>query len=308
MTTDAHHSPGAAPYVRDLGPHTSVYVGADGGRYPAGNSLVVRGRDGALIVDPSTSLHLLPAPEGITHVLLTHAHEDHVAGVHLFPDAAVHVHHDDLLGVRSLDGLMQIYGMAPAADAAFREIVVRDFTYAPRPDATGLADGDVIDLGGVTVRLVHLPGHTRGHSGVLVEPDGVFVTGDIDLSAFGPYYGDEWSSLDAFEASLARARTIDTRWYVTFHHKGVVDGRDEYVRQLDAFTAVIASRESAMVAHLTGRECTVDDLAAVRFVYRPHVTLPFVTTVERRSAAMSLTRLVAAGRVREVTPGRFTAA
>ena len=65
MTTDAHHSPGAAPYVRELGPHTSVYVGADGGRYPAGNSLVVRGRDGALIVDPSTSLHLLPVPDGM---------------------------------------------------------------------------------------------------------------------------------------------------------------------------------------------------------------------------------------------------
>ena len=297
-----------APYVRDLGPHTSVFVGADGGRYPAGNSLVVRGTEGSLIVDPSTSLRLGPTPTGIDHVLLTHAHEDHVAGVHLFPEASVRIHHDDLGGIRSLDGLMQIYGMATAAEAAFREIVVRDFTYVPRPDATGLADGDVIDLGGVTVQLVHLPGHTRGHSGVLVEPDGVFVTGDIDLSAFGPYYGDEWSSLDAFETSLARARTIDARWYVTFHHKGVVDGRDAYLEQLDAFAAVIGRREDAMVAHLTGHECTVDELAEVRFVYRPHVELPFVGTVERRSAAMSLVRLVATGRVHEVAPGRFRAA
>jgi glyoxylase-like metal-dependent hydrolase (beta-lactamase superfamily II) len=296
-----------APYLRELGPHTSVLVGADGGRYPAGNSLIVRGVDASLIVDPSTSLRIGPTPTGIDHVLLTHAHEDHVAGVHLFPDATVRIHHHDLRGIQSLDGLMEIYGMAPAAETAFREIIVRDFTYVPRPDATGLDDGDVIDLGGVTVRLVHLPGHTRGHSGVFVEEDGVFVTGDIDLSAFGPYYGDEWSSLDDFEASLARARTIDARWYVTFHHKGVVEGRDAYLEQLDAFTAVIASRENAMVAHLHGRESTLDELAATRFVYRPHVELPFVDTVERRSAAMSLARLTAAGRVREVAPGRFTA-
>lgn len=295
------------PHVRHLGPHTSVYVGADGGRYPAGNSLVVSGTEGRLVIDPSTSLRLGPTPAGVDHVLLTHAHEDHLAGVHLFPDATVQIHPEDLGGVQSLDGLMQIYGMAPAAEAAFREIVVRDFTYVPRPDARGLDDDAVIDLGGVTVRLVHLPGHTRGHSGVLVEPDGVFVTGDIDLSAFGPYYGDEWSSLDAFESSLARARTIDARWYVTFHHKGVVDGREAYLEQLDAFTAVIAKRENAMVTHLTGRECSIDELAEVRFVYRPHVELPFVNTVERRSAAMSLVRLVASGRVHEVAPGRFTA-
>ncbi len=290
-----------------LGPHTTALIGVDGGRYPAGNSVLVRGDRATAIIDPSTSLRLRNdladlGPVGM--VVLTHAHEDHLAGVHLFPEASVHIHEHDVQGARSLDGLMEMYGMSPEAERAFREIIVRDFTYVPRTDATGFVDGEVIDLGGVTITPVHLPGHTRGHTGMLIEPDGVFVTGDIDLSAFGPYYGDEWSSLDDFETSLARAREIDARWYVTFHHKGVIDGREAYLGAIDAFAEVIAHREDRMVA-FADEPRSIDDFVAQRFVYRPHVTLPFVDTVELRSARMSIERLVARGRLTEVQPGRW---
>ena len=81
----------------------------------------------------------------------------------------------------------------------------------------------------------------------------MFITGDIDLSSFGPYYGDASSDLDAFEASLARAREVDANHYVTFHHKGVIDSRDAYVQAIDAFTAVIATRERRMVEFLPRR-------------------------------------------------------
>ena len=36
--------------------------------------------------------------------------------------------------------------------------------------------------------------------------DGVFFLSDIDLTGFGPYYGDVWSDLEDFEASLAKVR------------------------------------------------------------------------------------------------------
>jgi hydroxyacylglutathione hydrolase len=293
---------------RRLGRCTAL-IGADGGRYPSGNSLLVAGPEGAVIVDPSTAVTArggVPAP--VDRVLVSHAHEDHMAGVHLFPEARVQAHHDDLLGLHSLDGFMQVYGMPGEMESWWREAVVRDFAYTERPDATGLRDGDVIALGGgLTVTVVHLAGHTRGHCGFLVEPEGVFFVGDVDLTGFGPYYGDHWSNLEDFERSIDRCREIDARWYVTFHQKGVVEGRQPFLTMLDAFAGVIADRERRLLEYLAEPH-TIDEIAAHRFVYRPGADVPWADHVERRSMQMHLDRLLPTGAVVEVAPGRYRAA
>ena len=118
-----------------------------------------------------------------------------MAGNHRFPAFPWHLHGLDLPGIFSLDGIMAIYGLEGAMEAAFRRIVTEDFHFRARPDALAFTDGEVFDLGGARVRVIHAPGHTRGHSVFHVEPDDVLYLGDIDLSSFGPYYGDAWSSL-----------------------------------------------------------------------------------------------------------------
>jgi hydroxyacylglutathione hydrolase len=85
----------------------------------------------------------------ITHVLLTHHHHDHVAElaavIDRFPGAAVLIH------------------------PAERELV---------DGATGDLEPDAeLEIGGVTVRAIHTPGHTRGMLSLLVGGTDVF-TGD----------------------------------------------------------------------------------------------------------------------------------
>jgi hydroxyacylglutathione hydrolase len=85
----------------------------------------------------------------ITHVLLTHHHHDHVAELAAvrdrFPDAQVLIHPSE------------------------RELV---------DGATGdLNPGDELDIGGVSVRAIHTPGHTRGMLSLLADGTDVF-TGD----------------------------------------------------------------------------------------------------------------------------------
>ncbi len=291
---------------RQLGPHVTVLGGEQGGKYPHGNSLLVAGREESLVIDPSLSLAGRRELPRVDRVLNSHCHEDHVAGNHRYPDVPWHLPEADLPGMQSLDGLMAIYGFAGTIDAAFRDVVVRDFHFAPRTDARAFQDGDIFDLGRALVRVVHAPGHTRGHSLFHVEPDDVLYLGDIDLSSFGPYYGDAWSSLEDFERTLSKVRHISAGWYATFHHIGVIEGRAAFLERLDRFAAVIARREAALL-HFLAEPRTLDDVAAHRFVYRPGDPVPFAEPVERRSMGQHIARLVAAGTIVEVEPGRYRA-
>jgi len=277
---------------------TTVLGGVRDGKYPHGNSLLVRGTEETVLIDPSLSLvgrDDLPRPD---RILNSHCHEDHVAGNHLYPGIPVHLHTADQPGLGSLDAMMAIYGMSPAIDAAFRRAIVDDFHWVPRPDARRFADGDVFDVGGCRIRVIHAPGHTRGHSLFHVEPDDVLYLGDIDLSSFGPYYGDAWSSLEDFERTLAAVRRIEARWYATFHHVGLVEGRAAFLERLDRFAAVIDTREARLLEFLAAPR-TLDEIVAHRFVYRPGDAVVFAADVERRSMRQHLDRLLADGRIAE---------
>jgi glyoxylase-like metal-dependent hydrolase (beta-lactamase superfamily II) len=291
-------------WERKLTDRVSVLVGDDAGAYPSGNSLLVRGAGETAIIDPSVSVVARGgAPSAVDVVFNSHSHEDHIPGNSLFERARVHVHEADLAGVQSLDGLMDVYGLEAGPRDEFARVIVEQFHFAPRPDARGFVDGDVFDLGEVRIEAVHLPGHTRGHSGFRIE-GGVFFLSDIDLTGFGPYYGDAWSDLEDFEESLRRVRDEEADYYVTFHHKGVIEGRPAFVERLDAFHSVIDRRHAAMLAFLAEPR-SLDEMVRHRFVYRPHVQLVFADSVERRSASLHLERMQARGEVREVEPGRY---
>ena len=281
----------------------SVLIGADNGKYPSGNTLVVRGESECFVIDPSIDVVARGgAPVRVDAVLNSHAHEDHIAGNKLFASARVCIHEADVPGITSVEGLMDIYGMEGPSREAFERVVVDEFNFAPRPDAEGFRDGAVFDLGGIAIEAVHLPGHTRGHSGFRVGSD-VFFLSDIDLTGFGPYYGDAWSDLEDFEESLRRVRDEDARFYVTYHHKGIVEGRESFLEMLDAFHAVIDRRHEAMLAYLSEPR-TIDEMVEHRFVYRPHVESHFANSVERRSAELHLQRMLARGEAKEVESGR----
>jgi len=289
---------------RKLTDRVSVLVGTKNGTYPSGNTLLVRGAGEAVVIDPSVDvISRGGVPASVDAVINSHSHEDHVSCNGFFKNARIHVHRADLEGVKSLDGLMQIYGFEGEVRRQFERVVVEQFHFTPRPDAEGFSDGHLFDLGGVTVEAVHLPGHTRGHSGFRISED-VFFLSDIDLTGFGPYYGDAWSDLDDFQESLRRVRDEEAAWYVTFHHKGVIEGRARFVELVDSFASVIDRRHDAMLAFLASPR-SLEELVEHRFIYRPHVDLLFVNTVERRSAQLHLDRMLSRGEVSEVEPGRY---
>ena len=306
-------SNGTRPEDPRFGPVT-LLEGPAKGRYPEGNTLLVEGAQETVVIDPSLGLLGRDAPvPTVARVLHSHCHEDHIAGSHLFPDVPWHFHELDAPGIQSLEGLLAIYGFPGWIEEPFRNVLIDQFHFVPCPTPLTFAEGTVFDLGGVTITALHTPGHTRGHSCFDIRwddtgtPRRLLYLADIELTSFGPYYGDAWSDLADFETSLDRIRTIEADWYATFHHIGVLEGRDAFLARLEKFEAKIADREERLLEYLHEPR-TMDDIVAHRFVYRPGDAVSFADAVEERSARQHLDRLVASGRVRESAEGHFQAA
>ena len=287
-----------------------VYPGDKSGKYPDGNQVLVQGADARIAFDtPLVSRQVGPDLDGVDAIVLGHVHEDHMVSAGRLRQAAVHVHEADLAAAQSWDGLARHYGYPPAVLADLRGVIERDFDWRPRPDAVGYRHGSAWDLGGgVRVRAHHLPGHTAGHCALVVESEGLAFIGDIDLTGFGPYYGDATSDLRQFQRSLQAVRTLDARVWVTSHHRGVITERAAFDQALQRFAARIDERTERLLSYLRDGPQTIAQLAARRILYPVGVELPYVDSAERRSIALHLELLLEERRVREVEAGVYALA
>ncbi|WP_313074610.1 MBL fold metallo-hydrolase [Melaminivora sp.] len=289
-----------------LGP-VRVYLGAKSGKYPDGNQVVVQGADSRAAFDtPLVSREIGADLDGADLLILSHMHEDHAVGLGRLQQAQLHVHEADVQAARSWEGFKRHYGYPDEVLDALHAAIVRDFDYQPRPDALAYTDGQMWELGGgVRVRAHHLPGHSSGHSALVEESSGTAFIGDIDLTGFGPYYGDAGSSLEQFARSLERLKELDARAWVTSHHRGVLTERADFLQALARFAAKIDERDQRLCAWLGERPQTLAELAGRGLLYPPGVDLPWVTMAEQRTIEQHLARLQEGGAVRQDEDGRY---
>lgn len=286
----------------------SVFFGEKSGKYPDGNQVVIRGADTLAAFDtPLVSNHIGPEFDATELVLMGHVHEDHMAGLHRLPHATVYVHEADLPAAQSWDGMVAAYGIDPADAPQMLANLQRGFSYAPRPDALGYADGACWELGQSQVRAFHMPGHTAGHTVLVVEPEGVAFIGDIDLTGFGPYYGDASSNLADFRRSLARLPDVPAKVWVTSHHRGIYTDRAHFLRDLAAYTAKLDEREQRLLAMLRESPKTLAQLVEQRLLYPPGHEALWVVSAETRTISQHLAELARDGRVRVDDEGRYHA-
>ncbi len=287
-------------FDRDIGPMTILF-GVENGKYPQGNSLLIQGGDKTVMIDPC--LGIISRNSYLPHVdeiFLTHVHEDHVSGMHLYPDAPCYAHKLDAMGLASMEEFLQIFGVPDAMVEDFATNLRTMFNYQSRSSVSQFADGDRFDFGGVRLEVMHSPGHTHGHSCFIIDWDGsderLVCLGDIDLTGFGPYYGDAWSNLEDFESSLEKLKSVDAKWWLTFHHKGLIESREEFLVMLENYRKKIDFRESNLLEFLTEPR-TMVDIVEHRFIYRPGTGGMMVDHIESRSIAMHLDRLLRTGQV-----------
>ncbi|MGH8824645.1 MAG: MBL fold metallo-hydrolase [Jiangellaceae bacterium] len=123
------------------------------------------------------------APSEVSRIVLTHAHPDHAGGLAKLVDrtsAPVVAHEDDAASVRS--------GRSPGRDRSTLggRLLERmpGERFGPAEVADEFVDGQMLDIGG-GLEVIHMPGHTPGHVGLLHRGSGLLITGDSIFNVRG---------------------------------------------------------------------------------------------------------------------------
>lgn len=307
MTPDTKPRPFPAPppeEVCSFGPLHFI-PGRKGGRYPYCHSLVAAGTE-TWIIDPSGDQdHLRRLAQGskVTALFFSHFHEDHQKYRYLFPQARCYVPAVETAAFHSVEGVLSFMGVTePAFQDYWREVLIRDFHFQPATRVIPYHPGMRFQQGEIVLEILPAPGHTPGHSCFHFPRQQVLYLADVDLSPFGPWYGDATSSLEVFETTLERLETCTAQTYLTAHEQGIFTP-EEFQRGLEHFRAVIRERDRRLLEWLRTPH-TLEALVARRLVYgKPKEPIFVYDHFECQMLQKHLERLLAQGRIRQTPAG-----
>ncbi len=204
---------------------TSHFLPAHQG-YSHTNHLLIESGDATVLVDVGSGTRVFDTtgrlfesmdaagvdPYDVTHVVITHAHPDHLWGIRddfdepIIPDA------EYIIGQTEYDYWMQdgLVNQVPESDQQFVVGAVNSLN-ADGLEWTMAGDDYEVTAG---VRLVSTPGHTPGHMSVMIESEGktLVALGDAMTHAYTNFAHPEWyidRDQDGDLAVSTRRRLLD---------------------------------------------------------------------------------------------------
>lgn len=280
----------------------SLIPGDNRGRFPCSHSLLIED-EVTVLLDTGPGRRQLCSLPAIPDVIInSHFHVDHTRGNHLFPGAQIWAGAADAPAIRSEERFIRCSGYDRLGPGRARWLLDRLEHSESRVDRE-LSGHELLDLGRSRLRLIPAPGHTPGHLAFHLEREGILFTADIDLTSFGPWYGNPVSDPDQFEESVRRLAAVPARIIVS-GHKGPL--REDLSRRWDAYRAVIATRDRRCLSLLAGGPVTAAELAANWPIHGRALEPAWLYgTWERIMLEHQLARLRRRGLVRELEDGRM---
>ncbi|MCD7746542.1 MAG: MBL fold metallo-hydrolase [Lachnospiraceae bacterium] len=171
---------------------------------------LVEGDDRAALIDTGSGFgSLRQVVDQLTDkpliVLLTHGHTDHAMGCGEFMDCDKYLSHvDEYIYDLHGDDKFRHEGMALAEDG----VVVTEEDYIPTIPFSSyrdLKEGDRFDLGGESIEIYELPGHTKGSVVMLLKNERMLLLGDA-CNGFTFMHENHSISIEHYEENLKKVK------------------------------------------------------------------------------------------------------
>jgi glyoxylase-like metal-dependent hydrolase (beta-lactamase superfamily II) len=190
----------------------------------------------------------------VAYLLLTHSHWDHILAPERLPGVPVAAH--EAFAATLAGNAEGTLAMITRWEARFG--YARPVPFALPPVDLALADGAVLDVGGLALTAVHIPGHAADQLALFEPESGALWAADTLSDMEIPFVSD---SLGAYETTLARLAALPIRALVPGHGQPTTDqaairGRidadraylDELRRAVEAVVRAGGSVEEAVAA------------------------------------------------------------
>lgn len=272
--------------------------GMGGGKYPFCNSLYIDDKKKA-IIDPASDesyMRKLAGEKKVDAVINSHYHEDHIAFNYLFPEAELYVHEAIGACFKSYNSFLDYCGLLDSKyRAEWDDFFLNRFHFKERIPSVEFRDGDLLVFGDTKMRVIHTPGHAAGHCGFHFPDQGILFMGDLDLSRFGPWYGDRVSDIDETIQSMHRLSEIPADIYITSHETGIIRG--DITEMVETYLSVITRREKKILEFLE-RPRTLDEIVERWIIFKRELQPRyFFEFAERGMIVKHLERLIRNGNI-----------
>jgi glyoxylase-like metal-dependent hydrolase (beta-lactamase superfamily II) len=248
--------------------------GENRGKFPFSHSVLIKD-DVCGLIDTGCGLEQLKKIHALSPdiILNSHSHIDHTSGNWYFPHTPLVVPQQEYEFNGNLTLLSERYVNRELA-SSWRKFVTKVSIFKDAEPTRPYDDGDIFDFGTTSLEAIHTPGHCLGHHCFFEREERVLFSSDIDLTRFGPWYGNEESDIDQFLQSIERVRALCPEILLSAHSGMIQEDIDS---NLVKFAQIIEHREEKIYSFLT-KERTVEEIVDEAFIYRK---FPYYTRLLR---------------------------
>jgi len=205
---------------------------------------LINGKKSSLLIDTGLgicdiSAEVAKLTERHVAAAATHIHWDHVGGHKYYPDFYAHGAELDWLSGGFPLSIETVRAMVADRCDLPDNYDLNSYEFFQGKPTRVLSDGDLIDLGGRVIRVLHTPGHSPGHMCFFEEARNYLFTGDLiykgTLFAYYPSTDPE-----AYLDSVEKVAALNVKRVFPGHHSLDI-GPEILPRVRDAFRRIKAA-------------------------------------------------------------------